>query len=684
MGHDSTSDPGIALRQWVHFQGVHNILDLLSWDQEELKALPAQQVSSLDDHGQGLYLRTNHMKQMCALITYMKHVFRAYNSDIDPRDDPFHPFTPDKWSQQTSTMLRTYIIQHLPNPNGPEQVPSGPISSSRPTRYSPAAIELIGFKKGIKREIAAYPSFKDERYFDDFKRSLFIVAKTHESNEDLDPTYNPGSDPEEQELFEAKQTFMFSVFNANLQTDMGKTIVRRHLANTDAQSVWKELSEHMRTSSKGASEKRSLTQYVTNIVLDNNFKGTTKQFVLHFNEQFGQLEEISEDSEKLPPTVKLTLLQTAVRSINDLRIVETLDEFQSTTYGHGSSTSLSYETYYDLLINACVRYDKTKKANKGKRRNVYNTNIDDTYVDHPTACIDHVPNSPYGGIDLPPDEFYQVHTLSSRHPPSPRPGNPSRPSFWQQSQHSGPTKPIRRYDGPIFLPPQIYKLLSQDAMKALKADNTEAINRFHQRKVHNTEIVETPQNDLPEPPVPENDPPDLPESDLDIPDDPILDFVNSQCHSSKDLDQALQAYQAYQVPYPQDFTMTPERSINHHFTYHVAQASQAKHGSLVDRGANGGLAGSDVRILSRSSRKCTVTGIDSHELQGLDVVQCVALVETNQGIVNLDMNEYACYGKGHTIHPSGQIEWFKNSVDDRSVEVVENTGSGPLMAILCH
>ena len=150
----------------------------------------------------------------------------------------------------------------------------------------------------------------------------------------------------------------------------------------------KRLSEHMRTSSKGASEKRILTQYVTNTVLDDNFKGTTEQFVLHFNEQFRQLDEISEYSEKLPSTVKITLLQTAVRSINDLRIVETLDEFQSTTYGHGSSTSLSYETYYDLLINACVRYDKTKKANIGKRKNVYNTNIDETYVDHPTACID--------------------------------------------------------------------------------------------------------------------------------------------------------------------------------------------------------------------------------------------------------------------------------------------------------
>ena len=51
------------------------------------------------------------------------------------------------------------------------------------------------------------------------------------------------------------------------------------------------------------------------------------------------------------------------------------------------------------------------------------------------------------------------------------------------------------------------------------------------------------------------------------------------------------------------------------------------------------------------------------------MVQCAALVQTNHDIVNMIMNEYACYGKGHTIHSSGQIEWFKNSVDDRSVQV---------------
>ena len=53
LGHDPTSEPGIALRQWVLFQGGENILDLLSWEEDELKAMPAQQLFSLDDHGQG-------------------------------------------------------------------------------------------------------------------------------------------------------------------------------------------------------------------------------------------------------------------------------------------------------------------------------------------------------------------------------------------------------------------------------------------------------------------------------------------------------------------------------------------------------------------------------------------------------------------------------------------------------
>ena len=131
----------------------------------------------------------------------------------------------------------------------------------------------------------------------------------------------------------------------------------------------------------------------------------------------------------------------------------------------------------------------------------------------------------------------------------------------------------------------------------------------------------------------------------------------------------MQTYQPYQQSQSQSETETPPRQMNAHITYHVAQAKQSKHSSLVDRGVNGGLAGSDVRVLSTSSRKCTVTGIDNHEIPGLDLVQCAALVQTNHGMVNFIMNEYAYCGRGRSIHSSGQMEWYTNTIDDKSVQV---------------
>ena len=55
--------------------------------------------------------------------------------------------------------------------------------------------------------------------------------------------------------------------------------------------------------------------------------------------------------------------------------METLDECQSITTGYGRSSSLKYQTYYDLLVNACVRYDRAKKANVAKRGHIYQTNF---------------------------------------------------------------------------------------------------------------------------------------------------------------------------------------------------------------------------------------------------------------------------------------------------------------------
>ena len=84
---------------------------------------------------------------------------------------------------------------------------------------------------------------------------------------------------------------------------------------------------------------------------------------------------------------------------------------------------------------------------------------------------------------------------------------------------------------------------------------------------------------------------------------------------------------------------------------------------LVDHGANGGLAGSDMRVIHKTHRKINIQGIDNHEVTGLDVVTAAALLNTSQGKVIGIFNEYAYLGKGSSIHSSGQLEWFKTNVD---------------------
>ena len=90
---------------------------------------------------------------------------------------------------------------------------------------------------------------------------------------------------------------------------------------------------------------------------------------------------------------------------------------------------------------------------------------------------------------------------------------------------------------------------------------------------------------------------------------------------------------------------------------------------MVDHGANGGLAGSDMHVIHNTHGKINIQGIDNHEVTGLDVVTAATLLNTSQGKVIGIFNEYAYLGKGSSIHSSGQLEWFKISVDVKSVKV---------------
>ena len=188
------------------------------------------------------------------------------------------------------------------------------------------------------------------------------------------------------------------------------------------------------------------------------------------------------------------MLQNAVKPINDLRIVETLDEFQSITTGYGRSSSLKFQTYFDLLINACVRYDRTKKANIAKRGHIYQTNLAPNNDDFINQLPSETPDrDPYMGIDTPSDEFYNINTNLSGPPMSAR--HKLQPRLLRSNQNSKPNtfrkkQARQKWTGPIYLPGHIYKLLSQEAKDALQKYIVEAIQKFKAlRNLHETNVI---------------------------------------------------------------------------------------------------------------------------------------------------------------------------------------------------
>ena len=119
----------------------------------------------------------------------------------------------------------------------------------------------------------------------------------------------------------------------------------------------------------------------------------------------------------------------------------------------------------------------------------------------------------------------------------------------------------------------------------------------------------------------------------------------------------------------------PEEPINaHHFNQTDIVCSVSRHktsaskrGASVDRGANGGLAGSDVRALHKTDQQVDVEGIDNHQLINIPIVTAAGVVESQHGPVVLIMNQHAHMPNGKTIHSSAQLEAHGVTVDDHAM-----------------
>ena len=100
--------------------------------------------------------------------------------------------------------------------SSPLPPPSVTASDPRAPPSTPSfSSQLLNFKRGIKRDISAYPTLKDEKYYESFKRSVLVTARAHDCEDILQPTFRPRGDADSLELFRLKMTLCI-VFSTNV------------------------------------------------------------------------------------------------------------------------------------------------------------------------------------------------------------------------------------------------------------------------------------------------------------------------------------------------------------------------------------------------------------------------------------------------------------------------------------
>ena len=628
-----TSEQVQDLNDWMKHRGIPNVHEVIAQNFCKPHALEDDLQFIRED--KPCYIQSNVMISLSLMITYIKHLRYSaktkyfgpfYYIQIDPQDY-------DEWR---TTPPEEEVHFQTPSKLGSPATPRSMATSVTSESY----ITLTNFKKGIERDASAYPIFKNERYYNTFICHFKATAKAQGLNSLMDPNFTPGSDEYEQQLFHDQQDFLYSVLISSLKTDFSEALVKDH--EGDAQLIIELLHEHHTGNSQySRSEINRITKYLTNIKLDDTWRGTNESFLMHYNDQLRLLDSLVDSDEKLPDNTRVTFLESAVESVPDLRHVKITDNVLQAQLD--STRPITYRSYFDLLKDAAFHLDQaTKRGSKIRRTNVHFSG----------------PNNEDDHQNLLSDD----HQVIQQEDVCSEPPEPLSYSVFQSHFQGSSTSSTQK----IFLPKPIWEKLSKDQQQMI-IDHNRSLPKS------GSSSISTPNKSpstLPHKPTPQQTAKSQQvhthqsdESTADTtkiettPSDPLLAMVHQSIHTSddaSDITKVLSAKRSRQI-----------QVCKHYIFQHANHTNN----QLVDRGANGGLAGSDMRVIYKTHRKINISGIDNHEVNGLDVVTAATLLNTSLGKVIGIFNEYAHLGKGSSIHSSGQLKWFKTHVDEKSIKV---------------
>ena len=158
------------MRSWVKHRNLEDISDLLIYDLNDFTLGGTLcHYKETAEATETKLMPNTPLKELYNLYRYIQHLI--LESKFEHDDEEFeNPLDEDNWLLQTRGKYMKFVIYH---------------SSTATEPRNTSNQKLVSFRKGIKREETAYPTLKDESYFDSFSRSLYITAKSHECEDVL-------------------------------------------------------------------------------------------------------------------------------------------------------------------------------------------------------------------------------------------------------------------------------------------------------------------------------------------------------------------------------------------------------------------------------------------------------------------------------------------------------------------
>ena len=629
------------IEQALTESGIDNIYDFMSMDKTMIDTL------SYTEQGQEVELHLARRKVIEVFFDFVRWRASSGNSVSDAwltiTRNEFNAFriSPEYLEMRARSNYGASIQGQPPQP---PQFSSA--SSTRPSTYTLAE----AWRKGIKRDPTLFPVLKDERLNDTWHRSFTNQARAQGLMNVLDPGYKPQSQ-DERDVFAHQQAWMYAVLDSTVKTDRGKAIVRKYEATYDAQRAYKELREHHLTSTKALIDSSTILEYITSARLGTGqWKGTTEGFITHWQNQVRLYERQVPPSDHFSDGQKKVMLENTVAPISELRQVKVTADLERAKGG----TALTYDQYSALLLAAATAYDEqTNKRSKSLRRTVFMHEMDP--LDEDYAGYAPTDDEDAYDIDCPVSVIHANAAERMRRPMStPRksfgPGPRTRMTRDQWRSLSEKTRAI--WD---TIP---------EAEKAIILGTQRSTPRQAQQHEFVGSTDTPPDDDHGEPPPDDEHFEDALQDDTD----PTV-LVNALKTGSLHPGDITRVLSSSSKRHPSAGDPKTVRHVNQVVTYTVSKQARHATRSLIDRGANGGCAGKDMRVIDRRFRTVSVQGAMDHQVNDIPVGTTGGVIDTDKGPVIGICHQYALTDTGHTIHSCVQLEDNGLDVNDRSVHV---------------